>query len=194
MIGSRTSCHLPISVNLCREARYTFGLQRSGGVRTDAEPGGGNRPRGATRTCTPPSSGSRGARARPASNHMDILYWLLFVVFIAALLVLSGVLLRGYFTTGSPRDALKEALAGNFFGPRPPKRLAVVDQANVDGRRKLLLIRRDGVEHLIMTGGPVDVVIETGIQPPELPESDLEAAEPVFQRRPRTLSGAVVEA
>ncbi len=26
-----------------------------------------------------------------------------------------------------------------------------------------MLIRRDNVEHLIMTGGPVDVVIETGI-------------------------------
>jgi formyltetrahydrofolate deformylase len=29
----------------------------------------------------------------------------------------------------------------------------------VDGRRRLVLIRRDDVEHLIMTGGPVDVVI-----------------------------------
>ena len=29
-----------------------------------------------------------------------------------------------------------------------------------------MLIRRDDVEHLIMTGGPVDVVIETGIAPP----------------------------
>ncbi len=26
-----------------------------------------------------------------------------------------------------------------------------------------MLVRRDNVEHLIMTGGPVDVVIETGI-------------------------------
>jgi hypothetical protein len=26
-----------------------------------------------------------------------------------------------------------------------------------------VLVRRDNVEHLIMTGGPVDVVIETGI-------------------------------
>ena len=39
----------------------------------------------------------------------------------------------------------------------------MVDQANVDGRRRLVLIRRDDIEHLIMTGGPVDVVIETGI-------------------------------
>lgn len=128
----------------------------------------------------------------PASDQMGFLQYLLFFVFIAALLALSGVLLRGYFTTGSPRDALRDALTGNFFGPRPPKRLEVVDQANVDGRRKLLLIRRDGVEHLVMTGGPVDVVIETGIQPPEMPEKDHLATEPVFQRR--SLGSTAVEA
>src|SRR5690606_18004391 len=129
---------------------------------------------------------------------MEILSWLLFVVFIAALLVVGALLLRGYLSTGSPSGALKGALTGNFFGPRPPKRLEVVDQANVDGRRKLLLIRRDGVEHLIMTGGPVDVVIETGIQPPETPvrqtAEPAEQAEPVFQRPVRSLKEAVAEA
>jgi hypothetical protein len=43
------------------------------------------------------------------------------------------------------------------------KRVGVVESTSLDGRRRLLLIRRDNVEHLIMTGGPVDVVIETGI-------------------------------
>jgi hypothetical protein len=43
------------------------------------------------------------------------------------------------------------------------RRLGVVDQAAVDGRRRLILIRRDNVEHLVMTGGPIDIVIETGI-------------------------------
>ncbi len=43
------------------------------------------------------------------------------------------------------------------------KRLGLVDQAAVDGRRRLLLVRRDDVEHLVMTGGPIDIVIETGI-------------------------------
>jgi len=125
---------------------------------------------------------------------MDILYWLLFLVFIAALLVVSGLLLRGYFTTGSPSGALKDALSGNFFGPRPPKRLEVVDQANVDGRRKLLLIRRDGVEHLIMTGGPVDVVIETGIQPVEAPSSGTTDYPTLYPRTARPLNEAVAEA
>jgi len=44
------------------------------------------------------------------------------------------------------------------------KRLGVVESTAMDGRRRLLLVRRDNVEHLIMTGGPVDVVIETGIE------------------------------
>jgi hypothetical protein len=42
-------------------------------------------------------------------------------------------------------------------------RLAVIDAANVDGRRKLVIIRRDNVEHLLMIGGPTDVVVETNI-------------------------------
>ena len=89
----------------------------------------------------------------------EVLSWLLFIIFIAGLLVVGGLLLRGYLTTGLPTGAL----TGSFFGPKPEKRLDVVDQASVDGRRRLVLVRRDNVEHLIMTGGPVDVVIETGI-------------------------------
>jgi flagellar protein FliO/FliZ len=42
-------------------------------------------------------------------------------------------------------------------------RLAVIDSAAVDGRRKLVMIRRDNVEHLLMIGGPTDVVVETNI-------------------------------
>jgi flagellar protein FliO/FliZ len=42
-------------------------------------------------------------------------------------------------------------------------RLAVVDSAAVDARRKLVIIRRDNVEHLLMIGGPSDVVVETNI-------------------------------
>ena len=42
-------------------------------------------------------------------------------------------------------------------------RLAVIDSAAVDARRKLVIIRRDNVEHLLMIGGPTDVVVETNI-------------------------------
>lgn len=42
-------------------------------------------------------------------------------------------------------------------------RLAVLDAAAVDTRRRIVLIRRDDVEHLVMIGGPTDVVIESRI-------------------------------
>ena len=50
---------------------------------------------------------------------------------------------------------------GTGRGRQP--RLAVLDQAAVDNRRRLVLIRRDNVEHLILIGGPTDVVIEPHI-------------------------------
>ncbi len=50
------------------------------------------------------------------------------------------------------------------IGPRSRQpRLAVIDHANVDGRRRLILIRRDNTEHLLMIGGPTDIVIEPNI-------------------------------
>ena len=42
-------------------------------------------------------------------------------------------------------------------------RLAVIDAASVDGSRRLVLVRRDNVEHLLLIGGPTDVVIEPNI-------------------------------
>jgi flagellar protein FliO/FliZ len=54
-----------------------------------------------------------------------------------------------------------ERLPGAARGRQP--RLAVLDQAAVDSRRRLVLVRRDNVEHLILIGGPTDVVIEPHI-------------------------------
>ncbi len=42
-------------------------------------------------------------------------------------------------------------------------RLGLVDAFSVDGQRQLVLVRRDNVEHLIMIGGPNDVVVESQI-------------------------------
>lgn len=52
---------------------------------------------------------------------------------------------------------------GSFLKGRE-KRLGLVERVMIDGKRTLMLIRRDEVEHLILTGGPVDMVIETGIK------------------------------
>jgi flagellar biogenesis protein FliO len=42
-------------------------------------------------------------------------------------------------------------------------RLAIVDAMAVDGRRRLVLVRRDNVEHLLLIGGPSDIVVEPTI-------------------------------
>jgi flagellar protein FliO/FliZ len=39
-------------------------------------------------------------------------------------------------------------------------RLGLVDAFSLDGQRQLVLVRRDNVEHLIMIGGPNDVLVE----------------------------------
>jgi hypothetical protein len=43
-------------------------------------------------------------------------------------------------------------------------RLAVMDATAVDSHRRLVLVRRDDVEHLILIGGPTDVVVERDIR------------------------------
>jgi len=86
-------------------------------------------------------------------------------------------------------------IGGASRGRQP--RLAVIDAAAVDGRRRLVLIRRDNVEHLVMIGGPSDVVIEQNIvravpvapareaagRPPGAPESRVET--PAIEPAPR---------
>ena len=52
-------------------------------------------------------------------------------------------------------------LSNTTRGRQP--RLAVIDYASVDARRRLILVRRDNVEHLLMIGGPTDVVVEANI-------------------------------
>ena len=62
---------------------------------------------------------------------------------------------------------LLRRFAGNRLGTTANRgrmpRLAVIDAAAVDGRRRLVLVRRDNVEHLLMIGGPSDIVVESNI-------------------------------
>src|SRR5262245_30412654 len=76
----------------------------------------------------------------------------LFVIVVLGLLALAFWLLRRF---GRGR------LGGVTRGRQ--SRLAIIDQATVDSRRRLVLIRRDNVEHLLIIGGPSDVVVEQNI-------------------------------
>jgi flagellar protein FliO/FliZ len=55
------------------------------------------------------------------------------------------------------------ARIGAAAGRGRQPRLAVIDAASVDARRRLVLIRRDNVEHLVLIGGPTDIVVEQNI-------------------------------
>jgi hypothetical protein len=77
--------------------------------------------------------------------------------FIAFLIVLGLIGVTAWIVRRFGSDRIGAAARG-----RQP-RLAVIDAASVDGRRRLVLIRRDNIEHLLMIGGPTDVVIEPNI-------------------------------
>jgi hypothetical protein len=78
--------------------------------------------------------------------------------FIAFLFVLGLIGGAAYLVRRFGAGALSSA---GTRGRQP--RLAVVDSAAIDGRRRLVIVRRDNVEHLVMIGGPSDVVVETNI-------------------------------
>src|SRR5262249_14120212 len=81
----------------------------------------------------------------------------LFVIVVLALLALAFWLVRR-FAGGR--------LGGGATRGRQP-RLAVIDQATVDNRRRLLLLRRHNVEHLLIIGRPSGV----GVRPHHLPST-----------------------
>lgn len=77
------------------------------------------------------------------------------ILFIIALIALVVWGFKAFFSNGGGGPGLFRARE---------RRLNVVESATVDSRRKLFLIRRDDKEHLLLLGGPVDMLIETGIE------------------------------
>jgi flagellar biogenesis protein FliO len=87
-----------------------------------------------------------------AETPLAVRFFIAFVV-VFALIGAAAWLLRRFGAT---------RLGGQAARGRQP-RLAVIEAGAVDGRRKLVLVRRDNVEHLLMIGGPSDIVIEQNI-------------------------------
>ena len=77
------------------------------------------------------------------------------VQMILALLLVIGLLLAIAW--------LFRRLVGGGFSGHKGARLGVIEAAHVDGRRRLMLLRRDDVEHLVMIGGPNDLLVESRI-------------------------------
>jgi len=88
---------------------------------------------------------------------MDFQHYLTFVsalVFVVALIFLLAWIARRFGLGG----------VGTPTGGR--RRLSLVDTLPIDAKRRLVIVRRDGVEHLLLLGPNTDTVIETGIGAP----------------------------
>ncbi len=80
--------------------------------------------------------------------------------FIAALVFVLALI--GALTWAVKRFGLFGRVAAT---PRAGRRLEVVESATIDARRRLVLIRRDRTEHLLLLGPTSDLVVERGIAP-----------------------------
>jgi hypothetical protein len=60
--------------------------------------------------------------------------------------------------------AVWRAFSPRMYGRRG-QRLGISEYYELDKTRRLVLLRRDNVEHLVLIGGGQDVVIEAGITP-----------------------------
>jgi flagellar protein FliO/FliZ len=105
------------------------------------------------------AAGASARREHPADfAPLDLSLYLRFILALAAVLAMIGA--AAYLVR---RFGLFGAGPGRRGGDR---RLSVSAAQPLDNRRRLMLVRRDGVEHLLLVGGPNDLVVETGIQPP----------------------------
>jgi hypothetical protein len=61
---------------------------------------------------------------------------------------------------------VRRASSGTFVagGRNRKTRLAIMDATAVDSHRRLVLVRRDDVEHLLLIGGTSDIVVEQNIR------------------------------
>ncbi len=80
------------------------------------------------------------------------LRFILALVFVLALIGVLAWVARRYGFGGRP-------------GPRNrrDRRLEVIETRVIDGKRRLVLLRRDHVEHLVLMGPTSEIVIEQGI-------------------------------
>jgi flagellar protein FliO/FliZ len=75
--------------------------------------------------------------------------------FILALVLVLGLIgLLSY-------AARRFGFAARSTGTRTGRRLAISEILAIDARRRLVLLRRDNVEHLVLLGATQDVLIET---------------------------------
>ncbi|PZF75910.1 hypothetical protein DK847_14740 [Aestuariivirga litoralis] len=78
--------------------------------------------------------------------------------------------------------AVWRAFSPRVSGGRRGQRLGISEYYEVDKERRLVIVRRDNVEHLLLIGGPQDLVIEAAIGTPAASPYAREALQPGMAR------------
>jgi len=94
----------------------------------------------------------------------------------AQALMWTALALLGLFLVLIAVKVFRRLSSGTFIagGRNRKARLAVLDATAVDAQRRLVLVRRDDVEHLILIGGANDLVVERDIRTFEESHDDIE--------------------
>jgi flagellar protein FliO/FliZ len=88
---------------------------------------------------------------------MDEFYWR----FVGAFVLVVGLIFAVAWI------AKRLGLGGRIVSSRGKRRLSVQEVLPLDGKRRLVLVKRDGIEHLLLIGMNDDLVVERGIAAPQ---------------------------
>jgi len=85
---------------------------------------------------------------------VDVLRYFAALLMVLALIGFAGLAVRRFGMPG-------------IVKPNASRRLAVVESLMIGPRQRLLLVSRDGVEHLVIAAPDGISVVESGIAPPQ---------------------------
>lgn len=88
-----------------------------------------------------------------------LIYWAICLLFVIALILGLALIVKKF--------ALPQNAGSPLFGKSKKSRLQIMETLALDHKSRLVLLRRDDVEHLIVIGPTNETLIETGIKSPQ---------------------------
>lgn len=85
-----------------------------------------------------------------------LIYWAICLLFVIALILGLALIVKKF--------ALPQNARSPLFGKSKKARLQVIETLAIDHKSRLVLLRRDDVEHLIIVGPTHETLIESGIK------------------------------
>ncbi len=86
----------------------------------------------------------------------ELAYWLISLLFVISLILGLALILK--------KILMPRVTGGSLLRSKGKRRLGLVEVLPLDHKTRLLLIKRDNTEHLILQGTTGETIVETGIQ------------------------------